>query len=57
MAEEQLALLDIRQGRMDAAKETLGRLARDTAAPIGVRNRAGALLARLGGPATGPVGG
>ncbi len=51
MAEEQLALLDLRQGRMDAAKQTLGRLARDTASPIGVRNRAGALLARLGGPA------
>ena len=57
LAEEQTALLDIRQGHMDAAKATLGRLARDTAAPIGVRNRAGALLARLGGSAAGPVGG
>ena len=56
MAEEQLALLDIRQGNMAAAKETLARLARDNAAPIGVRNRSGALLARLDGVA-GPVGG
>ncbi len=57
LAEEQLALLDMRQGHTDAAKQTLGRLAHDTAAPIGVRNRAGALLARLGGPAVGTVGG
>ena len=51
LAQEQLALLDIRMGQTEAAKETLGRLSRDTAAPIGVRNRAGAMLARLGGPA------
>ena len=57
MAEEQLALLDIRQGRMDAAKETLGRLAQDVVAPIGVRNRAGAMLARINGSAAGSVGG
>ena len=57
MAEEQLALLDIRQGRVAVAKETLGRLARDTAAPIGVRSRAGALLARLDATAAAPAGG
>ena len=57
MAQEQLALLDIRQGHVDAAKETLGRLAQDVAAPIGVRNRSGALLVRLGGTLPGPVGG
>ena len=56
IALEQLALLDIRQGHMDTAKETLSRLSKDTAAPIGVRNRAGAMLARLGGPA-GALGG
>jgi hypothetical protein len=49
LAEEQLALLDLRQGRTDQAKETLRRLAQDIAAPTGVRNRAGGLLARLGG--------
>lgn len=49
LAEEQLALLDLRQGRTDQAKETLRRLVQDIAAPTGVRNRAGGLLARLGG--------
>lgn len=49
LAQEQLALLDLRQGRTDQAKETLRRLVQDIAAPTGVRNRAGGLLARLGG--------
>jgi hypothetical protein len=49
LAQEQLALLDIRQGKTDAAKATLRRLAQDTTAPNGVRGRAGGLLNRLGG--------
>lgn len=48
LAEEQLALLDIRQGKTQAAKTELSRLARDVTAPEGVRGRAAALLARLG---------
>lgn len=58
MAQEQSALLDIRQGHMDEAKQTLGRLAQDPASPIGVRSRAGALLARLASsPNAGSTGG
>lgn len=49
LAFEQMALLDLRQGRVDAAKTTLRLLSQDAAAPNGVRNRAGGLLARLGG--------
>lgn len=49
LAEEQLALLDMRQGHQDAAKTTLRRLAEDSTAPKGVRGRASALLNRLGG--------
>jgi hypothetical protein len=49
LASEQIALLDLRQGRVDAAKTTLRLLSQDAAAPNGVRNRAGGLLARLGG--------
>jgi len=49
LAEEQLALLDMRVGKADAAKVTLRRLAQDTTAPNGVRGRAGGLLNRLGG--------
>jgi hypothetical protein len=49
LADEQLALLDLRQGKMDQARTTLRRLAQDTTAPSGVRGRAGALLGRLGG--------
>jgi hypothetical protein len=48
LAEEQLAVLDMRLGKSDAAKTTLRRLAGDAAAPAGVRGRASALLARLG---------
>ena len=49
LAEEQLALLDLRQGRTEAAKTALTRLAGDATAPAGVRGRAADLLARLGG--------
>jgi hypothetical protein len=49
LAEEQLALLDMRQGRTDQAKATLRRLADDITAPNGVRGRASGLLNRLGG--------
>lgn len=48
LAQEQLALLDIRQGKTDVAKAELNKLARDVTAPEGVRGRAAALLARLG---------
>ena len=49
LADEQLALLDLRQGKVDQARTTLRRLAQDITAPNGVRGRAGALLGRLGG--------
>jgi hypothetical protein len=49
LAEEQLALLDLRRGKADEAKTTLRRLAQDTSAPSGIRGRANALLSRLGG--------
>jgi hypothetical protein len=49
LAQEQLALLDLRQGHADAAKTQLQKLAADTAAPAGVRNRANILLDRAGG--------
>jgi hypothetical protein len=49
LADEQLALLDLRQGKVDPARTILRNLAQDTTAPSGVRGRAGALLGRLGG--------
>ena len=49
LAEEQLALLDLRQGKNDQAKKMLQRLADDAAAPSGVRGRASGVLTRLGG--------
>lgn len=49
LAQEQLALLDLRQGHAEAAKTQLKRLAEDITAPAGVRNRAGILLNRAGG--------
>lgn len=48
LAQEQLALLDLRQGKTAAAKTTLTQLTQDATAPDGVRERAVALLARLG---------
>ncbi len=49
LAQEQLALLDLRLGKRDDAKTALTRLAQDAAAPNGVRARAAALVGRLGG--------
>lgn len=49
LAEEQLALLDLRQGKKDQARAVLQRLAADTTAPSGVRGRASGVLTRLGG--------
>ncbi len=49
LAEEAQALLDLREGRRDAARDILKRLSQDTTAPDGVRGRAGGLLSRLGG--------
>lgn len=49
LAEEAQALLDLRQGHNDAARDTLKRLVQDVTAPDGVRGRANGLLARLGG--------
>jgi hypothetical protein len=49
MAEEAQALLDLRQGRNDAARDTFRRLSQDVTAPDGVRGRANGLLTRLGG--------
>jgi len=48
LALEQLALLDLRQGRTDAARDAFKKLSQDVAAPSGVRSRASALLSRLG---------
>jgi hypothetical protein len=48
LADEQLALLDMRLGKPDAAKSILRRLAQDATAPNGVRGRANTLLSRLG---------
>lgn len=49
LATEQLALLDLRQGRTDAAKTTLRQLAGDPSLPQDLRGRASGLLNRLGG--------
>ncbi|HUB49750.1 MAG TPA: tetratricopeptide repeat protein [Acetobacteraceae bacterium] len=48
LAEEQLAMLDLRQGKTATAKTALTRLSQDITAPDGVRKRAAALLAQLG---------
>jgi hypothetical protein len=48
LAQEQLAMLDLRQGRMDAARTKLRILSVDIDAPSGLRARAGALLVGLG---------
>jgi hypothetical protein len=49
LAQEQLALLDLREGHTEAAKTQLQKLAADNAAPAGVRTRANILLNRAGG--------
>jgi hypothetical protein len=49
LAREQIALLALRKGNTAEAKTTLKALSVDILAPTGVRQRAGALLAGLGG--------
>jgi hypothetical protein len=49
LAQEAQALLDIREGRKDAARALLKQLSQDSTAPDGVRGRASGLLAQLGG--------
>ena len=49
LALEAQALLDMRTGRADPAKEIFRQLAQDATAPDGVRDRANGLLNRLGG--------
>lgn len=48
LAREQLAMLDLRQGKIDEARATLKILTNDILAPNGVRSRAQALLLGLG---------
>jgi len=48
LAREQLALLDLRQGKVTEAKATLQALSIDLAAPAGLRQRAAALFTGLG---------
>lgn len=48
LAQESMAVLDLREGHVEPAKRTLKSLAQDATAPAGVRERAGALLQRLG---------
>jgi len=48
LAQEQLALLELRLGHTDEAKTQLKRLVEDTTAPNGVRGRVSALLSRMG---------
>jgi hypothetical protein len=49
IAQEYMALLDIRIGKLDEAKATLQALSSDLTAPEGLRGRAAGLLDRLGG--------
>lgn len=49
LAQEQLALLLVRQDKTDDARAALRKLAEDVTAPAGVRGRSRALLDRLGG--------
>ena len=55
LALESQALLALRTGRPDAARETLRQLAVDLAAPDGVRARANGLLVRLNESAPAPA--
>jgi hypothetical protein len=52
LAREQLAMLDLRQGKVADARKTLQALSIDIDAPSGLRNRASALLTGLGGQDT-----
>ena len=49
LAEEDLALLDLRQGDVTAARKKLKALMNDKTAPPGVRGRASGLLMQIGG--------
>jgi hypothetical protein len=49
MAAEAQALLALRQGRTEAAREALTRLSKDVTVPDGVRGRANGILAQIGG--------
>lgn len=49
LAQEYLALLYMRTGKPDQARQTLKQVAGDSTAPDGLRNRAAGLLAQLGG--------
>ena len=55
LALESQALLALRTGRTDAARNTLRGLAADATAPDGVRGRANGLLAQLGETAPAPA--
>jgi hypothetical protein len=48
LAQEQLAVLDLRQGKVDAARKSLQTLASGLESPSGLRARANALLAGFG---------
>jgi len=48
LAQETLAMLDLRQGKTQAARAALGQLAQDVTAPPTVRRRAQGVLARIG---------
>jgi hypothetical protein len=48
LAQEQLAMLDLRQGKVDDARKTLQMLSFDIDSPSGLRARASALLTGLG---------
>jgi hypothetical protein len=48
LAQEQLAMLDLRQAKVDNARQKLRMLSIDPAAPSGLRARAAALLAGVG---------
>jgi hypothetical protein len=50
LAQEQLAILDLRQGKVDDARKKLQILQFDVASPAGLRARAAALLSGLGQP-------
>ena len=56
MAQEVQALMALRTGRTDQAKELLRALSTDAAAPDGVRSRVNALLAELGEAPAAPPG-
>lgn len=49
LAAETQAMLALRQGKTDAARDLLKQLAQDVTAPNGVRGRANGLLSRIGG--------